>query len=81
MNKADALARILFLVAGIPFLYFLLTKKEPNWIYYTSLSLIIAGLVYNLFSDWKAGRKQRVKQRLVIYSIFIVLFLILTLVK
>ncbi len=69
MNKADSVIRIFFFIAGFPFLYYVFTGQRPDWLYFTSLSMIFLGLLYNLFSDWRKGKQEQVKKRLKIYGI------------
>jgi|GEM_PF-5192338 len=79
MNKADSVIRIFFFIAGFPFLYYIFTQKQPDWLYFTSLAMIVMGLIYNLISDWRKGKKQQVKKRLMIYGIIVAIVLILSL--
>jgi hypothetical protein len=76
-TNTDKWIRGAFFLAGLPFLYFVLTKTEPNWIYYVSLSLIFAGIVYGMIADWRMGKKEQVKKRLMIYAAVIILVLVL----
>jgi hypothetical protein len=79
MNKSDSVIRIFFFIAGFPFLYYIFTQKQPDWLYFTSLSMIVLGLIYNLISDWRKGKKAQVKKRLMIYGVIISLGLVLSL--
>jgi membrane protein insertase Oxa1/YidC/SpoIIIJ len=81
MNRTDTALRVLFFLAGIPFLYFVFTQRDPNWIYYTSLALIFIGLIYNLLSDWNKGKKAQVKKRLIMYAVFIGIMLLFVALK
>jgi hypothetical protein len=71
-TKTDSRIKLLFFLAGIPFLYFIIARKEPNWIYYTSLSMIFLGIIYGLVSDWKQGKQKQVKTRLITYAVLII---------
>jgi predicted membrane channel-forming protein YqfA (hemolysin III family) len=77
MNNRKLLPQLLTLIGSIPFLYFIFTKKEPNWIYYASLILIFAGVVYSMVVDWQQGNKKKVYSRLLFYGAFILLALLL----
>ena len=71
-NRTDRLIRTLFLLSGIPFLYLAISRSEPNWLYYTSLAAVFAGVVYTMLSDWQQGKKAIVKKRIKYYGIMIV---------
>ena len=71
MNRSDSVIRIFFFIAGFPFLYYIFAQKQPDWLYYTSLSMVFIGLIYNLISDWRKGKKDLVKKRLKIYGVLV----------
>jgi hypothetical protein len=79
--KTDSRIKLIFFLAGMPFLYFILTGEQTNWIYYTSVSLIFLGIIYSLLSDWIKGKKNRVKTRLFAYAGIIFLLVVIGLFK
>jgi hypothetical protein len=81
MTKNLNLIRGFFLLAGIPFLYFVLTGREPNWLYHTSLAIVLAGIVFNMIVDWKAGKKKNVYQRLGVYALIFLVFFLMSLFR
>ena len=77
MENKKMLPQLITIIGSIPFLYFVFTKKEPNWLYYASLAVIVAGTVYNMVVDWQMGNKKKVKGRLMLYGIFVIIAVLL----
>jgi hypothetical protein len=80
-EKVDKYIRGGLFLCGLPFLYYVITRTEPDWLYYTSLLFIFAGMIYSLVADWHLGKKKEVKRRLMMYGIFIAILIILALVS
>jgi len=67
MARKQVLVRFLIFIACIPFVGLVITEKEPNWLYYLSLTFILAGTAYIQYLNWQNGKKEQVKKRLVTY--------------
>jgi phosphatidylserine synthase len=80
-QRTDRLLRTIFLFAGLPFLFYVITGREPDLLYYLSLALILAGVIYNMISDWKQGKHQQVKRRLLFYLIFLAALAVIAIVQ
>jgi uncharacterized membrane protein YesL len=44
------------------------TNKNSVWLMYTSLGLLLFGVVYNMVDDWKQGKKKLVKIQLLLLA-------------
>lgn len=57
-------------VSAIPFLYFVFSSEPHNWLYYTSLALLLAATAGILVIDWQTGERKKVKARLLVFGIY-----------
>ena len=80
MTRPFPLFNLIIFLASIPFLYFVISDREPNWLYYLSLSILIGGSIVNMIWDWRAGKRKAVKIRLITYGVIITICLILALI-
>ena len=71
MARKQILIRFIIFIACIPFVGLVFTRKEADWLYYLSLAFILAGTGVIQYLDWQAGKKDRVKKRLVTYATII----------
>ncbi len=63
--------------AAIPFLYFLFTRTLHNWLYFTSAAVLMATTVGMLVLEWRAGERKKVKNKLIAFGIYTILFAVL----
>ena len=80
MARKQALIRLIIFIACIPFVGLVITEKDDNWLYYLSLSLILLGSFFIQYLNWKSGKQEQVKKRLVTYAAIIVGCIVLSLV-
>ena len=80
MARKQGLVRIMIFIACIPFVGLVITEKEPNWLYYLSLSLILAGTAFIQYQNWKNGKQQEVKKRLITYAAILCGCIVLSLI-
>ena len=71
MARKQALLRLIIFIACIPFVGLVLTRKEADWLYYLSLAAILAGTGFIQYLNWKNGKKEQVKKRLITYGAII----------
>jgi drug/metabolite transporter (DMT)-like permease len=67
MARKQTLVRFIIFIASIPFVGLIITEKEPNWLYYLSLAFILAGTAFIQYQNWKNGKQEQVKKRLITY--------------
>ena len=69
--------RLITFIAAIPFLYFLFTKEPYNWLFYTSVLIMLAASFGINILEWKGGERKKVKSRMVMYGIYAVILIII----
>lgn len=68
MKIFSAYRNLLFVPASITFLYFVFSRSQANWLYYSSLMVIAGGSIAGMIRDWKQGKRGRVKSSLLQYG-------------
>lgn len=66
-------------IAGVPFLYFVVTRQPPNAIYYAALFIILVWAVFKMLYNYTNGHKQKAYKSLAGYGIIIAICAALTL--
>ena len=80
MIRRQSILQVLIFIASIPFLYFILTDTEYNWLYHASLSMILVCSTISLIDHWRAGNTGHVRSSLLQYALIIVVCIALALV-
>lgn len=80
MARKQVLIRFMIFIASIPFVGLIITEKEPNWLYYLSLTFILLGTGFIQYLNWQNGKKEQVKKRLITYAAIICGCIVLSLV-
>ena len=75
MIRRQSILQSLIFVASIPFLYFILTDEEYNWVYHASLSVILVCSTISLIDHWRSGNTKYVQSTLLKYGVIIVVCL------
>ena len=73
MIRRQSILQFLIFLASIPFLYFIITDEEYNWLYHASLSMILVCSTISLIDHWRSGNTRLVRNTLLQYAVIIVL--------
>ena len=80
MLRRQNILQVLIFLASIPFLYFIITDEEYNWLYHASLSMILVCSTISLIDQWRAGNTRLVRNTLIQYTIVILVCLSLAII-
>jgi hypothetical protein len=78
MTSKIVFKNIFLIAASLIFLFVVVTKKEQNWLYYSSLLIILGNVVVGMIASWRSGKKRQVKTEILKYGLLVALMLLLT---